>query len=205
MATLSLPLFPLGTVLYPDGVLPLQIFEVRYLDMIHKSIAHDLPFGVVLLTEGSEVRTPAGEERFMDAGTLATVQETTGSSPGLMQVSCRGAARFRVVSSERLPNGLWMADVELMDGDRSVPVPSELQGAADALERVIETLHAIPEAQWPLFPPFRLDDCGWVANRWCELLPLPPLQKQQLLMLDNPLIRLELMHDLLDEHGLITS
>jgi uncharacterized protein len=205
MTTLSIPLFPLATVLFPDGVLPLQIFEVRYLDMIGKCIASDSPFGVVLLTQGSEIRTPEGDERFAAAGTLATVQETIASSPGLLQVSCRGASRFRIIASERRPNGLWVGTVELIEADQSVLVPSELQGAADALERVIESLNDIPEPKWPVFPPFRLDDCGWVANRWCDLLPLPNPQKQQLLMLDNPLIRLELLHDMLDEHGLITS
>jgi Lon protease-like protein len=205
MTTLSIPLFPLGTVLFPDGVLPLQIFEVRYLDMIGKCIASDSPFGVVLLTQGSEIRTPEGDERFAATGTLATVQETTASSPGLLHVTCRGASRFRILSSERKPNGLWVGEVELVAADQAVHVPSELQGAADALERVIESLHDIPEPKWPVYPPFRLDDCGWVANRWCDLLPLPVQQKHQLLMLDNPLIRLELLHDMLDEHGLITS
>jgi hypothetical protein len=92
-----------------------------------------------------------------------------------------------------------------VEDDLAVAVPSELQGAADALDRVLAQLHDMPEERWPVLPPFRLDDCGWVANRWCDLLPLPNLQKHSLLMLDNPLIRLELMHDLLDEHGYITS
>jgi uncharacterized protein len=205
MATISIPLFPLDTVLFPDGPLPLQIFEVRYLDMIGKCIAGDSPFGVVMLTEGREVRNPQVQERFAPGGTLATVQETTASSPGLLQVACRGASRFRIHVSERRPNGLWMADVELLADDLQVPIPSELQGAADALDRVLDSLVDVPEAKWPLLPPFRMDDCGWVANRWCDLLPLPNQQKQQLLMLDNPLIRLELLHDLLDEHGMITS
>jgi Lon protease-like protein len=205
MATISIPLFPLGTVLFPDGVLPLQIFEVRYLDMIGKCIASDSPFGVVLLTQGGEVRTPQVLEQFEPCGTLATVQETTEASPGLLKVLCRGASRFRVVSSERLANGLWMAEVELLADDLVVPVPSELQGASDALDRVLDSLHEIPEQRWPVLPPFRLDDCGWVANRWCDLLPLANPQKHKLLMLDNPLIRLELLHDMLDEHGLITS
>ena len=205
MATISIPLFPLDTVLFPDGALPLQIFEVRYLDMIGKCIAGDSPFGVVMLTEGQEVRKPQVQERFAAGGTLATVQETTASSPGLLQVACRGAARFRIHVSERRPNGLWMADVELLADDLPVAIPSELQGAADALDRVLDSLVDVPQAKWPLLPPFRMDDCGWVANRWCDLLPLPNPQKQQLLMLDNPLIRLELLHDLLDEHGMITS
>jgi Lon protease-like protein len=205
MATLSFPLFPLGTVLFPDGVLPLQIFEVRYLDMVGKCIASGSPFGVVLLTEGREVRTPEGQERFHPGGTLASVHESAMSAPGLMQISCRGGVRFRILASERRPNGLWMAEVELLDGDHPVPLPPELQGAAAALERVLDSLGDVPEARWPVQPPFRLDDCGWVANRWCDLLPLPNEEKHRLLMLDNPLIRLELLHDMLDEHGLITS
>jgi len=205
MATLTFPLFPLGTVLFPDGVLPLQIFEVRYLDMVGRCIADGTPFGVVLLTQGGEVRTPEGQERFVASGTLASVCESTTSAPGLLQIVCRGGARFNVRSSERRPNGLWMAETELLEDDRRIPVPSELQGASDALDKVLASLHEVPEQRWPVQPPFRLDDCGWVANRWCELLPLPNAQKHSLLTLDNPVIRLELMHDVLDEHGLITS
>ena len=205
MATLTFPLFPLSTVLFPDGVLPLQIFEVRYLDMIGHCIADGTPFGVVLLTQGGEVRTPEVQERFVQSGTLASVQETAASAPGLLHVICRGAARFKVVASERRSNGLWMADIELVEDDRAIPIPSELQGAADALDKVLASLHEVPEQRWPVLPPFKLDDCGWVANRWCDLLPLPNHQKHSMLMLDNPVIRLELMHDVLDEHGLITS
>jgi Lon protease-like protein len=205
MTTISIPLFPLATVLFPDGVLPLQIFEVRYLDMIGKCIATGAPFGVVMLTEGHEVRTPDSLERFVDEGTLATVEEHGAPSPGLLQVVCRGGARFRIEACERRVNGLWMAQAELLESDLAVRIPSELQGAADALERVLASLVDVPEHRWPVRKPFRLDDCGWVSNRWCELLPLTKPQKHHLLMLDNPLIRLELMHDLLDEHGLITS
>jgi len=205
MATITLPLFPLSTVLFPDGVLPLQIFEVRYLDMISRCLTEDEPFGVVLLTQGQEVRTPEGQERFADCGTLASVQDTTATTPGLLQVVCRGGARFRVLHSARRTNGLWMAEAELLENDRVVHLPADLQGAADALDRVLSSLHDVPQTRWPVQPPFRLDDCGWVANRWCELLPLPNQQKQHMLMLDNPLIRLELLHDVLDEHGLITS
>jgi Lon protease-like protein len=205
MAPISIPLFPLATVLFPEGVLPLQIFEVRYLDMIGKCIVGGNPFGVVTLTAGNEVRTPDTLETFLQDGTLATVEDSSAPSPGLRQVLCRGAARFRVLASARRPNGLWTADVELLPPDLPVPIPSELQGAADALGRVLASLGEVPEERWPVRRPFRLDDCGWVSNRWCELLPLTMVQKHSMLMLDNPLIRLELMHDLLDEHGLITS
>jgi Lon protease-like protein len=205
MTTISIPLFPLATVLFPDGVLPLQIFEVRYLDMIGKCIASGAPFGVVMLTEGHEVRTPDSLERFVDEGTLATVEDHGVPSPGLLQVVSRGGERFRIEACERRVNGLWMAQAELLESDLAVRIPSELQGAADALERVLASLVDVPEHRWPVRRPFLLEDCGWVSNRWCELLPLTKPQKHHLLMLDNPLIRLELMHDLLDEHGLITS
>jgi Lon protease-like protein len=206
MATISIPLFPLSTVLFPDGVLPLQIFEVRYLDMISRCLTEDTAFGVVLLTQGHEVRTAAGaQEKFAAAGTLASVHDTTASTPGLLQVVCRGGSRFSVLEAERRPSGLWMADVDMVEDDHVVHIPSELRGASDALDRVLGSLHDVPQQRWPVQPPFRLDDCGWVANRWCELLPLPNQQKHNMLMLDNPVIRLELLHDVLDEHGLITS
>jgi Lon protease-like protein len=205
MTLISIPLFPLATVLFPEGVLPLQIFEVRYLDMIAKCIDADSPFGVVMLTEGHEVRRPEAMEKFVRSGTLAMVERSGAPAPGLLQVVCRGGARFDVLTFERGANGLWTAEVELLAGDLPVRIPSELKGAADALERVLASLGDVPEQRWPVRLPFRLDDCGWVSNRWCELLPLTMAQKHHLLMLDNPLIRLELMHDVLDEHGLITS
>ena len=98
-----------------------------------------------------------------------------------------------------------MGEAELVEEDHEVHIPTELRGAADALERVLASLTDVPQHRWPVAPPFRLDDCSWVSNRWCELLPLPDGQKQQMLMLDNPLIRLELLHDVLDEHGMLTS
>lgn len=201
-----MPLFPLSTVLFPDGVLPLQVFEVRYLAMISRCITERTPFGVVLLTQGEEVRRPEVEhERFIAAGTMAQVTETASETPGLLQVMCRGGTRFSVTRAEQRIDGLWMADVTLVEQDLPVRIPAELQGAADALDRVLAAMHDVPRHRWPVHPPFRLDDCGWVANRWCELLPLPNLQKHHMLMLDNPVIRLELLHDVLDEHGLITS
>ena len=173
MATLTFPLFPLGTVLFPDGVLPLQIFEVRYLDMISRCITDDTAFGVVLLTQGAEVRMPEGREKFASAGTLAAVQETTAAQPGLLNVVCRGGTRFKVHFAERQPNGLWLGELTLVESDRAIPIPAELQGASDALDKVLASLHEVPEQRWPVAPPFRMDDCGWVANRWCDLLPLP--------------------------------
>lgn len=200
----SLPLFPLGAVLFPGGVLPLRIFEVRYLDMIGKCQKAGAPFGVVSLTQGSEVRQPGGSEAFASVGTLATIAELESPRPGLMLVRAFGAQRFRITASDQLKHGLWVADVERLPGDMTVPVPDDLKSTAEALGRLIQSLQQRAPApdQIPLQAPWKLDDCGWVANRWCELLPLPLALKQRLMELDNPLVRLELVSDVLSRTGI---
>ncbi|MBN9408556.1 MAG: LON peptidase substrate-binding domain-containing protein [Burkholderiales bacterium] len=198
----SLPLFPLGSVLFPGGILPLRIFEVRYLDMIGKCHKAGAPFGVVCLTHGHEVqRAGAPSEAFHAVGTLARIQQLEQPQPGLMLIRCTGLQRFHVARSERLPHGLWLAEVQSMPDDAAVAVPPDLQPAADALARVLESLRT-REVDLPIDEPYRLDDCGWVANRWCELLPVPLELKQRLMALDNPLMRLELVDDLLARTGI---
>jgi Lon protease-like protein len=197
----SLPLFPLSAVLFPDGLLSLRVFEVRYLDMVAKCSKAGAPFGVVSLTQGSEVRRPGSHEAFAQVGTLATIQDLEQPQAGLMLLRARGTQRFRITASEQLKHGLWVADVESVAPDMGVPLPPDLQAAADALQRLIQSLEAKPDPL-PLKPPWRLDDCGWVANRWCELLPLPLPLKQRLMELDNPLVRLELVSDVLSRSGI---
>jgi hypothetical protein len=200
----SLPLFPLGAVLFPGGVLPLRIFEVRYLDMISRCHRAGAPFGVVLLTQGGEVRRPGSMEAFSHVGTLATISELETPRPGLMMIRALGAQRFRITSSDQLRHGLWIADVERLGADKAVSVPDDLKNTALALEKLIHSLELKTGApgRMPLQAPWRLDDCGWVANRWCELLPLPMPLKQRLMELDNPLVRLELVNDVLTRTGI---
>jgi Lon protease-like protein len=201
----SLPLFPLGTVLFPGGLLPLRIFEVRYLDMIQRCHRAGAPFGVVSLTQGHEVKLPgAGAEAFAAVGTLATISAYEQPRPGLLMIRATGTQRFRIRASDQLRHGLWVADVEQIADDKVVPVPEDLQGTADALANLIRSLQdkAIDATELPLQEPWRLDDCGWVANRWCELLPMPVQLKQRLMELDNPLVRLELVSDVLARTGI---
>jgi Lon protease-like protein len=200
----SLPLFPLGAVLFPGGVLSLRIFEVRYLDMIGKCRKAGAPFGVVSLTQGSEVRQPGSKDAFSTTGTLATISELETPRPGLMLVRALGLQRFRITSSDQLKHGLWVADVERVPADMGVPVPDDLQVTAQALSKVLLSLQqrAAGPDQMPVLEPWQLDDCGWVANRWCELLPLPVSLKQRLMELDNPLVRLELVSDVLTRTGI---
>jgi Lon protease-like protein len=205
----SVPLFPLGTVLFPGGLLPLRIFEVRYLDMIGKCHKAGAPFGVVSLTQGAEVRRAGAEvERFAALGTLAVIREFDAPQPGLMQIVCVGTHRFRVRSSELQKHGLWTAEVEAVPDDVALDVPDDLRHTAEALRRLVATLEERRRMEGdegvrlPISPPYRFDDCGWVANRWCELLPMQPELKQRLLELDSPLMRLELVGDLLARTGI---
>ncbi|MES2401794.1 MAG: LON peptidase substrate-binding domain-containing protein [Pseudomonadota bacterium] len=210
----SLPLFPLGTVLYPGGLLPLRIFEVRYLDMIGKCHRNGAPFGVVSLTQGSEVRKADttgktgsngfAQEDFNAVGTLATITEFSVPQPGLMVIRCEGAQRFEISNREKLKHGLWIADVTRLADDHRIKIPEDLQACANALGKLIKSLQQreVPNAQMPVLPPYQLDDCGWVANRWCELLPIPLELKQRLMELDNPLVRLELVSDILERTGI---
>jgi Lon protease-like protein len=208
----SLPLFPLNTVLYPGGILQLQIFEVRYLDLMGKCHKTGAPFGVVSLTQGSEVRradpgAPSGDgfahEDFVDVGTLATISEFSAPQPGLMVLRCNAGERFRITQRKRLKHGLWVADVQAVQADATIAIPDDLQAVSLALRNLVQGLQGRPDGgELPFSAPFHWDDCGWVANRWCELLQLSAEHKQGLMQLENPLLRLELVGDFLNRSGI---
>jgi uncharacterized protein len=209
----ALPLFPLQLVLYPGGLLPLRIFEVRYLDMIGRAHRDGTPFGVVSLIEGQDVQQPArappglptgdafANERFHAVGTLATISQLERPQPGLMVIRCTGTQRFRLSSQQRLSHGLWTGQAHTLPVDVAVPVPPDLAATRDALRALIQQFQAQlePDHELPLQAPFLWDDCGWVAHRWCELLPMATAMKQRLLETDSPLLRLELVSDLLEQ------
>ena len=212
--TLSrLPLFPLQTVLFPGGLLPLRIFEVRYLDMVQRCHREGAPFGVVCLEQGSEVTTAPrpgtdrAAETLHSVGTLAHIEHLEQARPGLLHVRCRGGQRFRVQQRDKLRHGLWVADVELLPHDLTTPVPEELASTVISLQRLIDSLRAQATGaeQLPITPPYHWQDAGWVANRWCELLPVGNELKQRLMSLDAPLLRLELVSDVLEKLRLDTA
>lgn len=213
MDTFQLPLFPLRTVLFPDGVLPLRIFEVRYLDLIARCQREGVPFGVVCLTQGGEVRQPrrpvaqAGAggddfapQAFAPVGTMAHIVELDSPQPGLMMIRCSGGRRFRLTRHEQLKHGLWVGDARYIPDDLPLSVPPDLAHVPQALRRLVQSMQVSQSKMdaLPIQPPYRWDDCGWVANRWCEILPVSPQLKQQFLALESPLVRLELVADLLE-------
>jgi Lon protease-like protein len=197
------PLFPLRSVFFPGGHLALRIFEPRYLDMVQRCHAQGEPFGIVALTEGHEVRRRDGEgfrrEAFHDVGTLARIEHFDRVQPGLIDIRVRGLQRFRVDTPRCLSHGLWVGRLKAVPDDPWVPVPDDLALAARQLKDLVAgwALKAPPE-QLPVQPPYRWDDAGWLANRWAELLPMPQDERQRLMALDNPLLRLELAVDRLD-------
>jgi Lon protease-like protein len=132
---------------------------------------------------------------------LAVIEEMTQPQAGLLLVRCRGIQRFEIEQKQLLKHGLWVADVTLLPNDPPTDIPTDLSITSSTLKQVVTNLHAqYNEGQHiPIQPPYHWDDAGWVANRWCELLPVPLELKQRLMALDNPLVRLELVNDLLDK------
>lgn len=197
-----LPLFPLQTVLFPQAQLGLKVFEPRYLDLVSECLRTRQPFGVVGLQQGQEVGR-SGEAVALEAvGVLAQIDTVDAEEPGILQLRCSGTRRFRRRDEpQQQPNGLWLSRVDLLaDDPPRVPGPAMLQ-TVSALAGAIRALSE--QGRSPFNPPYRLDDAGWVANRWCELLPVPREAKQKLMELDDPVIRLSLVDGFLRDKKVV--
>lgn len=194
-----LALFPLSQPLFPDAILPLRVFEARYLSLIDQCQRDDEPFGIVTLQGGYEIQVEGVEETLTRIGCLAHIAEVRTLQPGLLAVHCVGGDRFRVVAGERDGQGLWHAEVDMLDTDLPTDIPPDLQSMADRLGALIaDSQRQGIEDRLPVTRPYRLDECGWVANQWAHLVNLTPEQKVSILDEDDPLTRLTLVKMLLD-------
>lgn len=177
----ELPLFPLQTVLLPEGRLALRVFEPRYLDMVARCLRGENRFGVVAIREGAEV----GAATTYEHGTTAEIVDWHQEEGGMLGLLAAGREPFRIVSSRRQPDGLYVADVALLEPPPSQPLPEMHTPLAELLRRLLEPL--------PLYrgvaPSF--DDAAWVGGRLIELLPLTLEFKQTLLQSYDVLERLE--------------
>ena len=199
----KIPLFPLGTVLFPDGVIALKIFEARYLDMIKQCLRDKTEFGVVSIIKNSEVDDQGSPPTFSNIGTLALIEDFDPVQPALYMTKSFGTQRFKLLSSTQQDNGLWVGEVELLDKDPLVPVPQEHHGVAKLLDEIISVIQSedlLGDA--PFKKPFKTDDCGWVSNRLAELLPISLAQKNHLLAQTNPRIRLDLITEIIEDDDL---
>jgi uncharacterized protein len=198
---LTVPLFPLQTVLFPGGKLGLKIFEQRYLDMAAACLKEQSPFGVCLLAEGQEVGQPAVPHR---VGTLATIISWDMPQLGLLNVTLRGGARFRINDYAAGEDKLLTGEVELLPGD-DVRLPDEFAPLVRLLRRVIQD-RAENEGEGgddDASEGERFTSAEWVGHRLCEVLPVQWLAKQKLLELDDAVSRLQILRSFLSQRGLL--
>lgn len=195
----SLPLFPLPLVICPGGLLPLRIFEARYLDMAKNCLKQHTGFAVVAaLPEG--LSSAEHQFPFANVGTLVKITEADVTTVGLMMIQCTGQHRINVHAFEQQADGLLIGQVSDISNDSTYPIPDDLKIISTSLERLLISLPAqgVQLSDIPVSKPYQFDDAAWVANRWVELLDLPLLQKQRLMQLDSPILRLEMIHDILE-------
>ncbi|WP_455202010.1 LON peptidase substrate-binding domain-containing protein [Kaarinaea lacus] len=191
MTTLSIPIFPLHTVLFPHGALPLRIFEPRYLDMISTCMKGGNGFGICLIKEGSEVGKAADT---YETGTLSEISYFNMDANGMLCITAHGKQRFHILSKSVQANQLTIADVELLPNESAHKIPSEYAPAVDILRNLLEQL-GYPFAKLEK----HYDDASWVGSRLAELLPLRLEHKQYLLQLDDPIQRLDRLWQLMEE------
>jgi Lon protease-like protein len=200
----ALPLFPLHAVLFPGGCLPLKVFEARYIDLVSQCLRDQRGFGIVCLRQGSEVRGAQQSVRFETVGVLASIHSVDADEPGLLRVLVQGGRRFNFGRSQQTANGLWLAeDAQLLPDDPALPLAPRHQAAAASLGRTLLGLLR-KDPSYLHGGQARLNDTAWVANRWCELLPIPLAARQQLMALEDPSARLDLVDHFLRDKQLIS-
>lgn len=189
----DVPIFTLGTVLYPGGALPLKVFEQRYIDMTKECLRDERPFGVCLILEGREV----GEAALpATVGCLARIETWDMPQMGLFHLLARGTGRFSIHSSRVAPNGLVRADIEPWPEDPAAQADDISAGVLKAILERVGMNHIAGEPRW--------SDATWVGYRLAELLPLDMPVRQELLELRDPVERLTRLQHSLVRHGLVS-
>jgi hypothetical protein len=180
----SIPLFPLNLVLFPDGPLPLRIFETRYYDMVRRCMREGYGFGVVAIREGREVGL--GDTDLYEVGTMAEITDFHQLADGLLGLSCVGRQRFRIVQRSRQADGLNLGEVDWMNPAPAVDIPARHARLSKLLSTVLPQLGEVYANI-----DMRLDDAAWVGHRLAEILPIPLADKQTYLEIDDPIERLD--------------
>jgi hypothetical protein len=196
---LTVPLFPLRTVLFPGGLLPLKVFEQRYIDMTKDCLKEGRPFGVCLITRGDEVALHVEDPpEFARVGTLARIIDWEMPQLGILHVATSGGTRFQVQKYSVESSGLVVGEVATIAAERASPLPEAYVPLAKFLDVIAVRIG--PQN----FPAERhFDDASWVGYRLAELLPLPLKIKQSMLEINDALVRLSTLRQFLSEQGLI--
>jgi len=200
MTSLSrLPLFPLHTVLYPGGRLPLRIFEQRYIEMTKACLRDDSPFGVCRIVRGDEVLPTGGAApEFAKVGTLARIETWDMPEQGILHVGAVGGSRFEVRSHTVERDGLVVAHLATLADEPHVALDARFKPLADLLEVLVARVSAHQPA-----PERAYGDASWVGYRLCEMLPLPLSTKQNLLEINDAEVRLASLRSFLTQHGVM--
>ena len=201
MDATELPLFPLRTVLFPGAVLGLKIFEARYLDLMTTCLRERSRFGVVCLRRGGEVVQGDRAVDFETVGVEAELIDVDSAQAGILMIRCRGVERFEVKTPRQQADGLWLASVEPLPADEAVAPAPQFEPCVRALASAMRSIEQ--DATAPFLEPYRFDDAGWVANRWCEILPISVAAKHKLMALPDGQLRLELVDEYLRSHQLV--
>jgi Lon protease-like protein len=189
MARTTLPLFPLRTVLFPEGPLPLRVFEPRYLDMVSCCVREQSAFGVVLLLAGSETGTVVHTASF---GTMARIIDWYQGSDGILGITAVGTERFELLGIEQRGDGLHIGAVRPVATEQAMALPARYRPMVELLEVILDDLGKLYGEV-----PRRFDDATWVGCRFAEILPMPLEQKQYCLELTDPVARLEFVRPML--------
>ena len=186
-----IPIFPLNVVLFPDGPLPLRIFETRYIDMVSECMKLDRPFGVLNVQDNFNV----SKKPIYKIGTLAKINDFYQGSDGVLGITVKGGQRFRMISCQKDAKGLNIANIELIEEEKPFTLPDDFKFLSEMLENVLEELGLLYEGQEKYY-----DDAVWVSHRFFEVLPIDITQKQASLESTNTTERLNQIVKLLESY-----
>ncbi len=185
---MQIPLFPLSSIVLPDGYLPLRLFERRYIDMVKDCFRNDTGFGICLIRKGRE----AGEiAEPYPVGTLVSIVDFDQGSDGLLHITVKGMEEFRLISHVSSDTGLLIGEVEVLPARMPTPSEPEYQMLAQKLEMILNYLDTDIR-----FAEKHLDDADWVCHRLLEVLPLAPEAMFELLQMESNRERLDALKTL---------
>lgn len=187
---MQLPLFPLSTVVMPGGLLPLRLFEPRYLDMVRQCLREQTGFGICLVKEGGEVGDAAIPYPY---GTLVKIVDWDQGDNGLFQITVEGEQKFRIVDTHVGPAKLLLGNIELLPFEQSSKVPEQYTHLIQTMQQILKQV-----APGITYVKPELDDALWLGSRFVELLPLSSPLRHELLSMDDSQERLTAVAEVFD-------
>lgn len=191
----SLPLFPLGSVLFPKARLPLTVFEPRYLDLVGECLKKQRPFGVIWIREGNEVIRP-GEDpmpRLAQVGCAAHIVDWDAAEGGRLAITIEGGAKFRLLTTRQQADYLVLGEVEWLPDEERLPLEQDSRELAGLLEQLLEH----PSLQRLQVTP--ATDAGELGQQLAQYLPIDEADKFDLLAESDPVARLDRLLELLEQ------